>query len=91
MISSSQSNHLRLHHLLEHDPPICHIAPDDVFRLEAAGENLLRQRVFDLLLDGSFQRPGTIERSEALLSQFHQPGVGDTSSFISISATHFSR
>ena len=38
--------------------------------LELALQNLLRQRIFDLLLDRAFQRSRTVHRVEACVSQF---------------------
>lgn len=64
------SSHLPLDRLLEHDPPVHPIDMDEILGGEMSGEDFLRQRVFDLLLDGSFQRARAVDRVEAFTRQF---------------------
>jgi hypothetical protein len=42
--------------------PFHRVHSDDVLGREAVGEDLLGQRVFDLLLDGPLERPRAIGR-----------------------------
>ena len=51
--------------LRERDLAAVRVDLDRVARREAAGEDLLRQRVLDLLLDRALQRPRAVDRVEA--------------------------
>jgi hypothetical protein len=48
---------------------------DDITGLEFALENLLRQRIFDLLLYRTFQRPCAVDRIKAGLGELVARGL----------------
>src|SRR5690606_33097819 len=50
---------------------------DGVAGAELAGEDLLRQRVLQLLLDGALERPGAVDRVEADIAKQGQGAVLD--------------
>jgi hypothetical protein len=60
----SPSRGLRLHPM-EHEPPGLSADDDGVARLELAGQDALRQRVFQLVLDRTLERAGAVDRVEA--------------------------
>src|SRR5215469_3555275 len=61
--------------LRERELAVVHADADAVAGHELALENLLRQRILDLLLNGALERAGAIHRIEARLTQQVARGV----------------
>src|SRR5438874_7567557 len=64
-----------LFHLGERELAVAHTDADAVARSELSLEDLLRQRILDLLLDGPLQRSGAIHRIEAGLPEAVAGGI----------------
>jgi len=63
---------------------VFHADLDEVAGLELAGQDFLRQRVLDLLLDRTLERPRTIHRIEAGVSQFVARLVGQVDAHVAL-------
>ena len=61
---------------------LVHADADPIARLELAAEDLLRQRIFDLLLDRALERPRTVDRIEARLAEQSRAPVSSSSSML---------
>src|SRR5438105_10940120 len=64
-----------LFHLGERELAVADPDADAVARSELSLQDLLRQRILDLLLDGSLQRSRTVHRIEAGLSEAVAGGI----------------
>ena len=61
----------------KHNPTVLGIGRDDIIGADLAGENVLRQAVFQILLDGALERAGAIDRIKTGLAEQVEGGVGD--------------
>jgi len=62
---------------------------DRIARFVFAGQDLLRQRVFQPMLDGPFQRSGAVDRVEAGCAEQVERGIGDLKTDVAIGQAAF--
>src|SRR5437773_12195445 len=62
---------------------------DRIAGREPAGQDFLRQRIFDLLLDGSLQRPRAVDRIEARLRHLGQRRRGHVEPDLELGESRF--
>jgi hypothetical protein len=63
--------------LAKHQRPALGLDPHRVARTELAGQDLLRQRILQLLLDRALERTRAVDRIEADVAEQQQRGFGD--------------